>query len=158
MLMNLLLGLPTMIACLLVQSVLITAAIRYFWRHEHALNDPSFWSNSALITGVMLLLVIGNMVQVGVWALLFVLLEEFQRFSEAFYHSAVNFATLGYGDVVMSAKHKLLGPLEAINGALMIGVSTAALMSAFQRVIEQTTRTRPVQVDRRPLPAAPDSV
>ncbi|MGC1954743.1 MAG: potassium channel family protein [Gammaproteobacteria bacterium] len=158
MLMNLLLGLSTMIACLLVQSVLITAAIRYYWRHEHALNNASFWSNSALITGVMLLLVIGNMVQVGVWALLFVLLEEFQRFSEAFYHSAVNFATLGYGDVVMSAKHKLLGPLEAINGALMIGVSTAALMSAFQRVIEQTTRTRPVPADRRPLPAAPDSV
>ena len=50
----------------------------------------------------------------------------------AFYHSSVNFATLGYGDVVMSAKHKLLGPLEAVNGALMIGVSTGALMAAFQ--------------------------
>jgi hypothetical protein len=90
----------------------------------------------------MLLLVIGNMAQVGVWALLFVLLEEFQQFGEAFYHSAVNFATLGYGDVVMSAKRKLLGPLEAINGALMIGVSTAALISIFQQVIQTTARTR----------------
>lgn len=142
MLMNLLFGLFTMIACLLLQSVVIIAAIRHYWRHDHWHNNPSFWSSSVLLTGVMLLLIIGNMAQIGVWALLFILLDEFQRFSEAFYHSAVNFATLGYGDVVMSAKHKLLGPLEAINGALMIGVSTAALMAAFQGVIQKTTRTR----------------
>jgi hypothetical protein len=42
----------------------------------------------------------------------------------------------------MSAPHKLLGPLEAINGALMIGMSTAVLMSAFQDVLQKTTRTR----------------
>lgn len=142
MLMNLLFGLSTMIACLLLQSVLVIAAIRYYWRHEHSLNNPSFWSSSVLITGAMLLLVIGNMAQVGVWALLFVLLEEFQRFDEAFYHSAVNFATLGYGDVVMSAQHKLLGALEAINGALMIGMSTAALISVFQDALQKATRTQ----------------
>lgn len=138
MLINLVLGLSTMIACLLLQSALMIAAMRYYGRHEDSLDNPSFGSSSVLIIGVMLLLVSGNMAQVGVWALLFVLLEEFQRFSEAFYHSAVNFATLGYGDVVMSAKHKLLGPLEAINGVLMIGVSTAALQSTSQRVIRRT--------------------
>jgi Ion channel len=92
--------------------------------------------------GVMLLLVLGNMAQVALWALLFVLLEEFQQFSEAPYHSAVNFATLGYGEVVMSANHKLLGPLEAINGALMIGVSTAALISTFLHEMKATPGAR----------------
>ena len=132
MLMNLLFGLSTMFACLLLQSLWVIAAIRYYRRHEHRLSRPSFWSSSVLLAGVMLLLIIGNLAQVALWALLFVLLEEFQQYSEAFYHSAVNFATLGYGDVVMSAKHKLLGPLEGINGALMIGVSTALLITTFQ--------------------------
>jgi hypothetical protein len=135
MLMNLLLGLSTMIACSLLQSALLIAAIRYYRGRKHSLNNPSFWAGSVLIIGVMLLLVIGNMAQIGVWALVFVLLEEFQQFHEAFYHSAVNFATLGYGDVIMSAEHKLLGPLESINGALMIGVSTAALIAAFEQAI-----------------------
>ena len=139
MLIDLLFGLSTMIACLLLQSLLVVAAIRYYRRHEHWLNNPSFWSSSVVMAGVMLLLLVGNMAQVALWALLFVLLEEFQQFSEAFYHSAVNFATLGYGDVVMSAEHKLLGPLEAINGALMIGVSTAALISTFQHEILRIT-------------------
>ena len=54
----------------------------------------------------------------------------------------MNFATLGYGDVVMSAQHKLLGALEAINGALMIGMSTAALISVFQDALQKVARTQ----------------
>jgi hypothetical protein len=69
-------------------------------------------------------------------------LGEFSVFSESFYHSAVNFATLGYGDLVMSDEHKLLGPLEAVNGVLMVGVSTATLMLAFQDVIKQRIGSR----------------
>ncbi len=90
--------------------------------------------------GVMTLLLVGNILQIAVWAQLFVVLGEFQKFEAAFYHSAVNFATLGYGDMVMSAKHKLLGPLEAVNGALMIGISTGALIAAFQDASKKRTR------------------
>lgn len=138
MLTNLLFGLPTMVICLLLQSALLAAATRYYGRHGEMVRSPSFWSSLAVISGIMLLLVIGNLAQVAIWGLLFLLLEEFQQFSEAFYHSAVNFATLGYGDVVMSSRHKLLGPLEAVNGVLMIGVSTAALMAAFQDAMRTT--------------------
>ena len=126
---NLLLGLPTM-------------AMRYYARHEHDVNNPSFWSSLFVINGVMLLLVIGNLTQVAIWAVLFQLLGEFEPFHDAFYHSAVNFATLGYGDIVMSDEHRLLGPIEAINGVLMIGVSTAALMSAFQDAMKKTLQAR----------------
>jgi hypothetical protein len=42
----------------------------------------------------------------------------------------------------MSEKHKLLGPLEAVNGVLMIGVSTAALMSTFQDAMVKTIQAR----------------
>ena len=57
-------------------------------------------------------------------------------------NSAVNFATLGYGDIVMSVEYRLLGPLEAINGVLMIGVSTAALMTPFQDAMHKTIQAR----------------
>ena len=90
----------------------------------------------------MLLLVIGNLAQVAIWALLFQSLGEFQRFSAAFYHSAVNFATLGYGDIVMSDKHKLPGPIQASNGVLMIGVSSAALMTAVSDAMKKTIRAQ----------------
>ena len=142
MLMNLLLGLPAMIICLLLQSLLFLSAMRYYRQRAYLVNNPSFWSSLAVIQSVMLLLVVGNLTQMAIWAALFQFLGEFQQFSVAFYHSAVNFSTLGYGDVVMSEQHKLLGPLEAVNGVLMIGVSTAALMSAFQDAIQKTLQAR----------------
>jgi Ion channel len=142
MLFNLLLGLPTMIVCLLLQALLLIAAVRFYDRSEYRLNTPSILSQMIIVASVMLILVIGNLLQIAIWAVLFGFLGEFQEFAEAFYHSAVNFATLGYGDVVMSARHKLLGPLEAINGVLMIGVSTAALMAAFQDSMRKTLRAR----------------
>jgi hypothetical protein len=142
MLINFLLGLPTMVLCLVLQSLLFVAAIRYYSRHDYLVNSPSLGSSLVVVNSVMLLLVIGNLAQVAIWAVLLHLVGEFHQFGDAFYHSAVNFATLGYGDIVMSDEHKLLGPIEAINGVLMIGVSTAVLMAAFQDAIKKTIRAR----------------
>ena len=129
---NFLLGLPVVVMCLLLQTIVLVYVIRYYVRHEYLINNPSLWSSLIVINGVMLLLIMGNLGQIAIWAFMFQLLGEFEDFGTAFYHSAVNFGSLGYGDIVMSDKHKLLGALEAINGVLMIGVSTAALMTAFQ--------------------------
>ncbi len=137
MLLNLILGLSTMVLCLLLQSLLLILVLRYHAHQKHRLDEPSFWSSLMVVKSIMLLLVMGNLGQIAVWALLFQVLGEFGLFREAFYHSAVNFATLGYGDIVMSEPYRLLGPLEAINGVLMIGVSTAALMAAFQDILKR---------------------
>ncbi|MEN8132483.1 MAG: ion channel [Pseudomonadota bacterium] len=142
MLVNLLIGLLAMVLCLFLQLLLFIVAIRYYHRRDYLVNNSSVWSSLAVIKGVMLLLVIGNLAQMAIWAALFMLLGEFQQFEAAFYHSAVNFATLGYGDIVMSEQYKLLGPLEAVNGVLMIGVSTAALMAAFQDAMQKTLQAR----------------
>jgi ion channel len=66
---------------------------------------------------------------------LFVACGEFQAFGAAYYHSAVNYTTLGYGDVIMSPSRRLLGPLEGADGALMFDVSTAMIFAVTQRLI-----------------------
>jgi len=137
MLINMFLGLPTMVICLLLQVMLLVVMIRYYVARQDWLDDNSFWPGLLLISMVMMILVLGNLVQIAVWALLFQTLGEFHRFDLAFYHSAVNFGSLGYGDIVMSDRHKLLGALEAINGILMIGVSTAALTTPFKRALQR---------------------
>ena len=87
----------------------------------------------------MMLLVLGNLAQVTIWAVVFGCSASSSHLVEAVYHSAVNFATLGYGDFVMSERNRFLGPLEAINGVLMMGVSTAALLAAFQDALRRST-------------------
>lgn len=139
---NLLIGLPVMAACLLLQSLLFIGAVRFYLKRPGTQRGHSFWSMLGVVTGVMLILVVGNLAQIAIWGVLFRLLGEFETLTEAVYHSAVNFATLGYGDIVMSAPRRILGPLEAINGALMIGVSTAALTAAFQDVMRRSMAAR----------------
>ena len=134
MLLNLTLGITTMVVCLFVQGVLVVSALRFYARRLGRAH-LSFLAAMRVTSGMLLILIVGSLAQVSVWALVFLMLGEFETLEVAFYHSGVNFATLGYGDIVMSLEHRILGPLEAINGALMIGVSTAALSRAFREVL-----------------------
>jgi len=47
----------------------------------------------------------------------------------------MNYTTLGYGDIVMSPATRMLGPIEAIDGLLMFGVSTAMIFEVILRLI-----------------------
>jgi hypothetical protein len=78
---------------------------------------------------------VAHLIEIALWALLFVICGEFKDFAAAYYHSAVNYSTLGYGDVIMSPSWKLLGPLEAADGSLMFGVSTAMIFAVIQRLV-----------------------
>jgi hypothetical protein len=84
----------------------------------------------------MIVLMLGNFIQIMIWGVLFMALSEFSELYEAVYHSAVNFSSLGYGDVVMSKRWKLLGPLEAANGVLMFALTGAALMAILQQLVQ----------------------
>lgn len=142
MLCNLLIGIPTMVACLLLQALLLVAVIRYYSLRREWLSRPSALPALVLVAIVMTGLVVGNVAQVAIWALVFRLLGEFSLMEVAIYHSAVNFTSLGYGDIVMSERHRLLGPLESINGMLMIGISTAAMMAAVQDALRRVVEAR----------------
>jgi hypothetical protein len=78
---------------------------------------------------------VAHMTEIALWAALFLICGEFRSFGLAFYHSAVNYTTLGYGDLIMTPSWKLLGPLEAADGALMFGVSTAMIFAIAQRLM-----------------------
>jgi hypothetical protein len=95
-----------------------------------------FLGGAAVLWTALLGLLVSALAQIALWAGTFVLCGEFADFEEAFYHSAVNFTTLGYGDIVMSWRWRLLGPLEAANGSLMLGLSAAMLYTVLGRIAE----------------------
>ena len=77
-----------------------------------------------------------HLIEIAIWAILFLVCGEFSDFATAYYHSAVNYTTLGYGDVIMTPSWRMLGPLEAANGMLMFGVSTAIIFAVIQRLAQ----------------------
>ena len=125
------------VACtIFVHALALTATINLF-RYERRLGRAGA---GALIDFAIVVLVISfafmaHLIEIALWAVLLVICGEFQEFGNAYYHSAVNYTTLGYGDLLMTPSWRMLGPLEATNGALMFGVSTAMVFAVIQRLV-----------------------
>lgn len=151
MLMNLLFGIPVMLLCLVFQAVFITIGLReYTQRVQQAERLESAAFQIGLLALVMFLMLLSNFIQMMAWAVLFVMLGEFDTFGKAAYHSAVNFATLGYGDIVLTERWRMLGPLEAATGILMFGVSTAVMTAAIVDLMQRNAKRAGSKPGERP--------
>ncbi|RZL93355.1 MAG: two pore domain potassium channel family protein [Variovorax sp.] len=145
MLKSLMIGLPIMLLCLALQAAFTFWSVRYYMRQSDRMpSGGGLFVQVRPLLVVMVAMMLGNFVQIVIWGALFILLGEFSELYEAVYHSAVNFTSLGYGDVVMNTPWKLMGPLEAANGVLMFGMTSAALMAILQLLIKaQFEKERP---------------
>jgi hypothetical protein len=95
-----------------------------------------FWIDMTTVARVILYALLAHLIEIGLWAVVFVFCGQFHQFAPAYYHSAVNFTTLGYGDMVMDPKWRVIGPLEAADGMLMFGISTAMIFAVIQGLIQ----------------------
>lgn len=144
------LSLPLLVSLMMtLGTVLIHAVavimIMHFIRRQHRRGriGVQFWQDVAIVCVANLLVGAAHVLEITVWALMFVFCGEFAQFANAFYHSATNYTTLGYGDVVMTPSWKVLGPLEAADGMLMFGVSTAIIVSLIQLMVRTKFRDLP---------------
>lgn len=83
----------------------------------------------ATVVGLFLI----HTIEVCIWSLVYLTLYVVPHLEEAVYFSTVTFSTIGFGDVVLLPRWRLLSSLEGINGFLPIGWSTAYLVAASTR-------------------------
>lgn len=114
------------------------ATIVHLVRRERRLGlaGTRFSTNVMIITVGILVALAAHLIEMALWAGIFEACGEFSAFAAALYHSAVNYTTLGYGDIVMSRRWRFLAPMEAIDGMLMFGVSTALIFTIAQRLVQ----------------------
>ncbi|WP_198030356.1 ion channel [Bradyrhizobium sp. Tv2a-2] len=124
-------------ACTIFVHALALAATINLVRHEQKLGRAGAGAliDFAIVTLAISFAFMAHLFEIALWAVLLVICGEFPELGNAFYHSAVNYTTLGYGDLLMTPSWRLLGPLEAANGALMFGVSTAMIFAVIQRLV-----------------------
>jgi hypothetical protein len=125
------------VLCTIFIHALALGATVNFFRRERRLGrtGKGFGLDLAIVVSAISFAFLAHLIEIALWAKLFMICGEFQDFGTAYYHSAVNYTTLGYGDVIMSPSWRLLGPLEAADGALMFGVSTAMVFAVTQRLL-----------------------
>jgi hypothetical protein len=120
-----------------IHALAVVATVNFF-RREQRLGyvGVGIWNDLIIVVQAISFAFVAHLVEIGLWAVLFMICGEFRDFGTAYYHSAVNYTTLGYGDLIMTPSWRLLGPLEAANGALLFGVSTAMIFTVILRLIQ----------------------
>lgn len=135
MLEQLIYGTLMVVLTVVVQAAFIGAASGVLSRAGEWLTHSPYLSKLLIaLVGLVLWLVAGLSVSAWTWAGLFLWLDVFKALEPALYYSVVTFTTLGYGDVVLDTQWRLLGSLSAVNGLIIVGLNTAFLVEAIQRI------------------------
>jgi hypothetical protein len=105
-----------------------------------------------LLMGVFAVLLLLHLVENCIWAAFYYWRSLFENYETSLYFSFGTYTTIGYGDVVLPGKWRLLGALEGISGVLLCGLSTAFLF----RVVDVLFQFRLQRIKRETdLPDAP---
>jgi hypothetical protein len=116
-------------SCLVAVTVAIHAAgLGMVLSHVlHSKDRPQrqFWPITWLFIRVAWLLLLFHLLEIAVWALFFWWQNCMPDVESSFYFSAVTYATIGYGDLILPKAWRMLGPMEGFAGILMFGLSTA---------------------------------
>lgn len=113
-----------------------TAALIRLLQSKAVSFQNRFGDLKALSIAASGLLVI-HICETTVWATTYLLAvggKKFANFEEAVYFSTVTFTTLGYGDIVIDGRWRMLSACQAMTGLLVFGWSTALLFSVVERV------------------------
>jgi hypothetical protein len=125
--------------CLVAITVLIHAA-GLGMVLSHVLNysvrpETRFWPITLLLIRIAWWLIVVHIVEIAVWALFFWWEGCMPDAESSFYFSGVTYATLGYGDLLLPEEWRLFGPLEALTGTLMCGLSIAFFFAIISKKV-----------------------
>jgi voltage-gated potassium channel len=133
--------------CLLLHVAGLLLMAEWLLRHREYLERNGTRIHHAILmvllfSGIMLL----HTVETVMWAAFYYTRELFNDLETSLYFSLTSYTTIGYGDVLLPQRWRLLGAIEGISGVLLCGISTAfifAVMSAmFQIRIQQQDTVR----------------
>lgn len=141
MILSIIFGLIAIGITVVIQGYGTMYWIKKFDRYHLDSNLDSVRKKSLqLIISTAIFLIFLHLIQTALWAIMYMALPgitEFDSFEKALYFSMVTFTTLGYGEITIASDNRILSGLEAINGIILIGWSTAFMFAVFAEVIKK---------------------
>jgi hypothetical protein len=133
---SLLVGLAATLGTIVIHGFVVhTIVIALRSNLQRGVLGARIWVNMTFIMGATLLALAGHLVEIALWAFALEISGAVADISAAIYSSAGSYTTSG-SDIILLPRWKLLGPLEAVSGMLMFGVSTAFIFAVIQRLIQ----------------------
>jgi hypothetical protein len=115
----------------------VTAAGRAVRRRAEHGSKPGRLGVELLMAELVGSLLLLHLAEAIVWALFYVWIGGLPDLESATYFSLTSYTTVGYGDVVLPEGWRLLGPIEAAVGVLMLGWSTGILVAVIATIYRE---------------------
>jgi len=138
MLNEIALGLGMMVLTTMIHAAFMVSGMHATrWRLSHFGRARSEIEKAALVSALTAWMFLAIVIEAWIWALLYLLIPLIKALPDlatAFYFSMVTFTTLGYGDVVLTGNWRTLASIQAANGVIVFGWTTALIFVFIQRV------------------------
>jgi hypothetical protein len=134
-------GAATSLLNLVIHALLIGALVVFLFRMSGRISGTLRFLNYTVVivvTGSVLL--VGHLVEVLLWAYTYAAVGAAPPGTDLVYFAFGNYTTLGYGDVLPVEQWRLLAPMTALNGIMLIGWSTALIFAILHRAVPQAER------------------
>jgi hypothetical protein len=135
---NLLFSALMTIVVVIVHLAGLLLLLRFLRRNaHHAVHGDGFGKlmrQGALMLAVVLGVFLLHTIEIWCYAAAYLALGVFKDLPTALYFSATAFSTLGFGDVVIGPDWRLFGSVEGVTGLILIGWSSAFLLSVTSRL------------------------
>jgi len=144
MLLNIVIAAALMVATTAIHAGGMILALQAIRSQTEVFKEHLRLKHVYRVGGVILMMFFVSLLEVLVWAVTYLALNAVQGFEKALYFSSVTFTTLGYGDIVLQERWRLLASFEAANGIIMFGWTTAIVVAVVQRIYfgEESERHR----------------
>ena len=123
---------------------MITGLLILATRHTAKRTDHLhvFMRVTALMTVTVIGLMCAHVIEIGVWAAYYSSAAIAPEVATPFEFAFENYTALGYGDPIPRAGKRLIGPITALNGLLLIGWSVAIIFEVMRMAEVQVGRAK----------------
>src|SRR5215212_8864009 len=147
MLRELLIAFAIVAVCSVIHVGVIVVFAQFLRLRFVALETLTSLTKQAFVLALVFAIVIGlSLIETGIWAVFYYFRGLFPNFEIALYFSLGTYSTIGYGDVVLPQRWRLLGGIEGISGVLLCGLSGAFIFAVlnvlFQSRIQKSFQAR----------------
>lgn len=137
MLPELTLAFMVVAACVLIHTAgLVSTAESLIDRRPKFERRPGLIRFSLYLILVFSVVIVLHLTETAVWAGVYQWWGLFPDYETSLYFSLGSYTTIGYGDVVLPQRWRLLGAVEGISGVLLCGLSTAFIFVVLNALIQ----------------------
>lgn len=138
MLEKILIGISLVCLTTIIQAFFMVSGVKLAeWRAARFTHKRTEFRRALTVSLFTAWMFLGTVIEVLVWAVLYLAVPDNPTFPDletSLYFSMATFTTVGYGDVVLSGEWRMLSSMQAANGMIIFGWTTAVIFYFIQKV------------------------